>query len=153
MKSIDWTRGLILSRLLGLISFVLGVTCAMEAYRLWTGWAGSGVLPAAVSIVFVVLAVGFAAFPTRDTEAKKRLERAELRGVLLITVAFAVYLVAAPMIGFLVSTWAFLFVTTRFAAGSSTRAALLWSGFLSIGSHLAFKVSLGTPLPAGPFGF
>lgn len=152
-RSIDWSRGAVLSRLLGLVSFALGTMCAMEAHRLWTGWAGSGVLPAAVAFLFIVLAVGFAAFPGAHTEAVKGFAWSELRPIAILIVAFALYLAIVPRTGFLVATWAFLFTATYFAARSSATAALLWSGALSVTSHFVFKVGLGTALPVGPFGF
>lgn len=149
----NWSRGAIVSRVLGLVSFVLGTVCAMEAYRLWTGWAGSGVLPAAVAILFIVLAIGFAAFPGAHTEAVKGLAWSEVRPIAIVVVAFALYVALVPVAGFLVATWAFLFIATHFAARSSATTALLWSGTLAIASHFVFKVGLGTALPVGPFGF
>lgn len=152
-RSIAWGRGAIVSRLLGVVAMVLGTTCAMEAYRLWTGWAGSGVLPAAVAIIFIVLAVGFAAFPSVHTEGVKGLTRNEAQPIVIVIVAFGLYLTLIPFIGFLVASWAFLFATTYFAARSSAVAALLWSGVLSVASHFVFRVGLGTPLPVGALGF
>lgn len=152
-KSINWSRGAVVSRVLGLISFLLGTVCAMEAYRLWTGWAGSGVLPAAVAILFIVLAIGFAAFHGAHTDAVKGLAWSEVRQILIVVVAFALYVAFVPFVGFLTATWAFLFASTHFAAKSPAITAFLWSGALAVASHFVFKVGLGTALPVGPLGF
>ncbi|HEX7126064.1 MAG TPA: tripartite tricarboxylate transporter TctB family protein [Thermodesulfobacteriota bacterium] len=153
MKRIDCTRGPTLSRLLGLVSLALAVTCFREGHRLWTGWAGSGVMPGLVGVLYVVLAIGFAVFPAKDTPRAAPLEKTQRRGIVTIVVAFAVYLALIQTLGFLLSTWAFLFVATRVMPGSTTIGAFLWAGALSSGSHLLFRVGLGTALPPGRFGF
>jgi len=153
LNAADWNRSVVLHRLIGLFSLALGVICAMESHRLWTGWAGSGVLPAGVAILFVVLAIGFAAFPAAPGETRISIEPGELQPVAVIVVAFAAYIAILPVFGFLLSTWAFLFGSGRVAAGSTWKSSFVCAGVLAVASHLLFRVTLGAAFPVGPWGF
>lgn len=143
---------MVLHRLLSIASLALATVCALEANRLWTGWAGSGVMPALVAALFGALAIGFALVPAPHSISSDPLDLGDPRASLVVAAAFAVHLAVVSLVGYLLSTWAFLFVTTRFASHASNRAAAVWSAILALGSYFLFKVALGTPLPIGRFG-
>ncbi len=113
---------------------------------------GPGMFPRWISVLLVVLAVLYIAASWKGAQAAGRMPGAkEIRNILFIVIAMALFVLLLPIFGFTVCATLFLF-------------ALLFKAYkwfvglaISVGAtavlYLLFAVLLDVRLPVGPLGF
>ncbi len=139
-------------RILGGVFGLLGLFCLIEAYRIWNGWDGTGIMPLIVGGIFIFLSAKFLLFPSQETMPMRRLNRKEMVGVGVIGSAFAFYISIMNWVGYPLSTWFLLAFVAKYISPTRASIILLWTGAVAIGSYILFKRFLGMYLPVGFVG-
>ncbi len=139
-------------RILGGIMGFLGVFCFVEAYRIWNGWDGTGVMPFLAGWISIILSVMFLVFPSRDTTPFQWPERKEISKIAIIGASFAFYIGLMNWVGYFIITWLFLAGITKYTSSDRISVILLWTGAVAGATYLIFKRFLGMYLPPGLIG-
>ncbi len=144
MRSVD--------RVIGGIAGVLGLLCLFEAHRLWMGWQGAGTIPLFLGVVFILSSVGFFLIPSQETGTIQWLNKKETVPIAIIGGSFAIYISIMDWVGYPISTWLFLAVVEKYIFRGRILFVLIWTGVLTIGTYVVFKVYLGAYFPSGFIG-
>ena len=132
--------------LTGVVLAVLGALSLVEALRLRDDWQGARLMPGALGVVLVALALGHltmrtpAAVPAWPEAAGRR----RVAALLLVLVG---YVVVLPVIGFLVATALFVLVVLRALHAGGWIRCLVLTVLIAAGCELVFRQWLGMPLP------
>ncbi|MBI4607603.1 MAG: tripartite tricarboxylate transporter TctB family protein [Candidatus Rokubacteria bacterium] len=139
----------------GVILLGLAAACVVEALRIRDDWQGAKLVPAVLSMVFVLLAAGHLMSRRRSgpSEGDPSWPDAEgWRRVGLVFGALVAYVLALPYLGFLPATAALLLGLIRLLGAFSWPVTVVLTAVTAVASHVVFKLWLGMPLPAGPLG-
>jgi hypothetical protein len=139
-------------RILGGVIGLLGLFCLIEAYRIWNGWDGTGIMPLIVGGISIFLSAKFLLFPSQETMPVRWPNRKEMFGMGMIGGSFASYISIMNWVGYPLSTWFFLAFVARYISPNRTSVILLWTGAVAIGSYILFKIFLDMDLPVGFIG-
>jgi hypothetical protein len=139
-------------RILGGVMGILGLCCFVEAYRIWNGWDGTGIMPLIVGVISIFLSAKFLLFPSHETASIKWPNKKEMLNIGMIGGSFAFYISIMNWVGYPISTWFFLAVVARFISPNRTFIILLWTGAVAVGSYILFKRFLDMYLPVGFIG-
>lgn len=88
----------------------------------------------------------------RALETKAAEERADLRRTGICIAGAIVYVLLLPVLGFLISTTAFLFAMFCWLKAPNKAAAFFLAAAVAAGMYLLFKTGLKVPLPTGFLG-
>jgi hypothetical protein len=144
MKRGDYTFGTILA--------LFGGLCLFESHRVWNGWGGTGSMPLIVGSFFCLLVLLFFLFPTPIFSSAGRFHKKEMTSVAFIGGSFALYIGVMHWLGFMLSTWLFLALVTKYMSQGRLLVLIIWTGVVAVCSHIIFKQLLGMYLPAGFLG-
>ncbi len=139
-------------RVIGVVLGVLGLFCLIEAYRIWNGWDGTGIMPLIVGVISIFLSVMFLLFPSHETTPVQWPKRKEMFSIGMIGGSFAFYISIMNWMGYPISTWLFLAFVARHISPNRTSVILLWTGAVAVGSYILFKKFLDMYLPVGFVG-
>ena len=142
----------IADRILGGVMCGLSLLCFIVSRQVWSGWDGPGTMPLIVGIVLLSLALGFWLFPTKDLTDFRSIETRMLGHIGITLASFALYIAFMRWLGYPLATWLLLFTVARSMKRSPIYRTLIWSGMVSIGSYIVFKIYLAMSLPSGFMG-
>lgn len=137
--------------MLGVVLAIAGLVSLNEAWNVWNGWDGTGVLPLFVGSFLVGLAVVFVLFPSHDRRGEVFAKREALH-VAVVSGAFGLYMALMPTIGYALSTWLFLGGVTHYISRRHLLVTLAWTGGVAFATYFVFKKLLGMYLPVGFVG-
>jgi hypothetical protein len=139
-------------RILGMLLGLLGLICLYEAYRIWVGWDGTGLMALIVGALFIVLSLLFLLRPSQETTPIQWPGKKEIIGISVVGISFALYNQFMVWLGYPISTWLFLCGVTQFISHRWTFTILIWTGAVAVGTYIIFKTYLHMYLPAGFLG-
>ena len=140
-------------RLLGGFFGILGLLHFFEAYHLWSGWDGAGLMPLIVGILYLFLTGAFLVFPSRVPSATTWFAKKELRHIAVLAGSYILYVSLMNLLGYALSTWIFLAAITKYISGKRVWIISVWTGLVAIGTNFIFKKYLGMYLPMGFINF
>lgn len=144
MKSVD--------RIIGMVMTVFGLLCLIEAYRIWNGWDGTGIMALIVGGIFIAISVIFLVFPSPENTPIQWPSKKEWFSIGIIGGPFALYIIFMNWLGYAISTWLFLAVIARYISPTRITIILIWTGGVAIGTYIVFKKYLMMYLPGGFLG-
>ena len=132
---------------LGLAVLALGYLLAGRRYPLDTlATPGPGVVPLAAGVVLLALAIWqLLAAPRSAPEPADG--GAERRAPLIMAAVLALYAAALPVLGFLLTSFALVFVAARLMGLDGWRRPAALALGVTVASRLLFGTWLGVPLP------
>jgi len=132
--------------LAGVVLAVLGALSLVEALRLRDDWQGARLMPGALGVVLVALALGhlISRAPAVAPAWPAAVGRARVAALLVGLVG---YVVVLPLAGFLASTAVFVLVLLRALRGGGWTRSLALTVLIAAGCDLVFRRWLGMPLP------
>ena len=144
-------------RILGILLLLLGLACLAEGGRVWDGIGGTGFMPVLLGSVFLLLALGLLAFPSRPQGETSISWPAGgvWRQIVLIFISLTSYVLLLPWIGYLPGTAILLIALVRVMGRVHWGFSLIFGVGVSVLTHVVFKIWLNMPFPAGvllPFG-
>jgi putative tricarboxylic transport membrane protein len=152
MKHRDLVSSIIWMALGGL--FVVG---ALQQGLMRRGVPGPGFLPffSGLALIFVSLFVSIPALRQREKSESRNffLERDSFRKILLALIALFAFGIAMEYVGYLLTTFLFMFFVARIMEPKGSRTIALLAFFTAVLSHLLFVVLLEVQLPKGLLGF
>jgi len=129
-----------------------GFLCLIEAYRIWNGWDGTGVMALIVGGIFIPLSVIFLVFPSSGDKSILWPSKREWFSLGIIGGPFALYIFFMNWLGYPFSTWLFLAVVAKYISPTRTTRIIIWTGMVAIGTYVVFKRYLMMYLPTGFLG-
>ena len=152
MKNRDLLSSMIWMALGGL--FVAG---ALQQGLMRRGVPGPGFLPffSGLTLIFLSLFVFVPALSQRKKPESRDFfpERDSFRKLLLALVALLAFGIAMEYVGYLLTTFLFMFFAARLMEPKGWRTTTLLALFTATLSYLLFVVLLEVQLPRGPLGF
>jgi hypothetical protein len=132
--------------LAGVVLAVLGALSLVEALRLRDDWQGARLMPGALGVVLVALALGHLTMRA-SVAGPAWPEPAAGRRVAALMLMLIGYVVVLPVVGFLVSTALFVLVVLRALRAGGWLRCLVLTVVIAAGCELVFRQWLGMPLP------
>ena len=127
-------------RILAIVIGILSVFCFVEAFRVWTGWDGSGLMLLIVGVILLSLMLYFVVYPSHDATPVKWFSKKEFIHIGFLSGAFALYTSLMEYLGYLFATWIFLAVVSKYIGpGRRTWLLLIWTGVVAVGTFIVFK--------------
>ena len=152
MKNRDLVSSIIWMALGGL--FVAG---ALQQGLMRRGVPGPGFLPffSGLALIFVSLFVLIPALGQRGKPESGNFfpERDSFRKIQLALIALFAFGIAMEYVGYLLTTFLFMFFAARLMEPKGWRTTTLVALLAAVVSYLLFVVLLEVQLPTGPFGF
>jgi putative tricarboxylic transport membrane protein len=130
----------------GAVLAALGALALVEALRLRDDWQGARLMPAALGVVLLALAICHVTAALPDAPPAWP-EAAARRRVLLLFGALVVYVVVLPPLGFLVATALFVLALLRTLGGYSWTRSLALTAVVAGAGDVIFRQWLNMPLP------
>ncbi len=125
-------------RILGGFIGVVGMLCFGEAYRVWNGWNGIGIMPIIIGVISTFLLAMLVVFPSRDSTPKQWFSKKEILRILFISIFFALYNYCMRWVGYPIATWLFLAVISKNISPTRMHIILIWTGIVAVGSYIIF---------------
>ena len=138
--------------ILGGLMLSLSLLCFFVAHRLWNGWDGPGTMPLIVGTILLFLALGFWVFPSRDRMDFPLFNKRAALPMFVTLGSFALFILFVKSIGYPLCSWLLLLTLVESMKRGALSKTIIWTGMVSVGSYILFKVYLAMPLPAGFMG-
>jgi hypothetical protein len=139
-------------RILGGIIGVAGIICLIDAHRIWNGWAGTGTMALLVGGFLILLSIISVVFTSGESGPINWFCKKEMLNIVFVSGAFALYIICMKWIGYVISTWIFLTMVTKYISQGRIYTILIWTGAVALGTYIIFKRYLQLYLPAGFWG-
>ena len=130
----------------GAVLAALGALSLVEAFRLRDDWQGARLMPAAVGVALLALALGHLMASTPHARPAWPASPGRRRVVLLFG-ALIVYVLVLPLVGFLTATALFVAALLRTLGGYAWARSLALAVAIAGGSEVVFRQWLSMPLP------
>jgi putative tricarboxylic transport membrane protein len=152
MKNRDLVSSIVWTALGGLF-----VVAALQQGLMRKGVPGPGFLPffSGIALILFSLFVLIPALGQRVEIVSKNFfpERGSFRKLAFAVMALFAYGVALEYVGYLISTFVFMFLMARLIEPKGWLPVTLMASVTAVVSYLLFVVFLEVQLPKGPFGF
>lgn len=140
-------------RILGGVIGVAGIVSLIEAHRIWNGWSGTGTMPLLVGGLLILLSLMLVGFTSGDSTPVNWPSKKEILNISFVAGSFAFYITCMKLLGYIIATWLFLTVVTKYISHGRIYIILVWTGAVAFGTYVIFGKYLQLYLPAGFLGF
>ena len=141
-------------RLLGWVLLALASISLAEGLRTWDKIGGTGFMPVIVGSIFSLLGLGLLvgrARPGTDSSVFQ-IHQEGWRRVGLTFIAFFLYILTIPWVGYAIGTIVFLTALFNIMGNVRWRNGFFFGIVASASTYVIFKMWLNLPLPAGFLG-